>query len=118
MMYVGFVIPIEESLRLLKLPDDFVKTFYSTEPVQAYLKDKGSKIIFQYIDKGACLFGIPVELRDEPSVEDTILAMIHSKRIFLWEIKTLRIDVSKVNINRIEEDTWTVENPEPYVIIC
>ena len=115
-MYIGFVIPIEEALRLLSLPDDFVKTFYNTEPIQKYLQEKQSKLIFQYIDKGACLFGIKVHLRDESSVDDTILAMITAKKVFLWEVKQLGLDTSKVYMNRIEEDSWLVENPEPYVI--
>lgn len=118
MLYIGFVIPIEESLRLLQLPDDYVKTFYNTEPVQKYLKERGSKIVFHYIDKGACLFAVEVKMRRESSVEDTILAMITAKKVFLWEVKQLGLDISKVNINRVEEDSWLVENPEPYVIQC
>lgn len=116
MMYIGFVIPIEESLRLLKLPDDFVKSSYDTEPIQRYLEERGSKLIFRYIDKGACLFAHEVKLRQEPSVEDTILAMINVKKLFSYEVKALKIDTRLVNINRIEEEAWPVENPEPYVI--
>jgi hypothetical protein len=117
MIYIGFVIPVEEALRLLKLPDNFTKTFYDTGPIQTYLEERGSKLRFKYIDKGACLFGLPVRLLPEASVEDTILAMIHAKRNFQYEIKAIKIDISKVNINRVEEDSWTVENPEPYVIL-
>lgn len=117
-MYVGFVIPAEEALRLLNLPETFVATFYDTEPIQKYLKEKGSKITFQYIDKGACVFGVNVHMRQESSLEDTIMAMITAKKIFLWEVKTLGLDIRKVNINRIEEASWLVENPEPYVIEC
>lgn len=116
MLYIGFVIPIEEALRLLKLPDDFVKSFYDTEPIQNYLEERGSKIVFRYIDKGACLFAHEIKLRKEPSVEDTILAMIHTKKLFHYEIKALKIDLSVVNINRVEEESWPMENPEPYVI--
>jgi hypothetical protein len=95
-----------------------VKSFYETEPIQKYLEEKGSNLVFQYIDKGACLFGLEVKLRQEPSVEDTILAMITYKKMFHCEVKALRIDTSVVNITRIEEDSWPVENPEPYVIVC
>lgn len=116
MMYIGFVIPVEEALRLLKLPDDFVQTFYNTEPIQNYLEERGSKLVFQYIDKGACLFGLEVKLRHESSVEDTIYAMINTKKMFGYEIKALKIDTNVVNINRIEEEAWPVENPEPYII--
>lgn len=118
MMYIGFVIPVEEALRLLKLPDNFVKSFYDTGPIQTYLEERDSKIVFSYIDKGACLFGLPIKLRREPSVEDTILAMITAKKMFHYEIKALKIDISSVNINRVEEDSWLWENPEPYVILC
>ena len=116
MMYIGFVIPLEEALRLLKLPEDFVKTFYDTEPIQRYLEERGSKLVFRYIDKGACLFAHEVKLRQEPSVEDTIYTMITIKRMFYYEIKALKIDISVVNINRIEVEAWPVENSEPYVI--
>jgi hypothetical protein len=115
-MYVGFVIPVEEALRLLNLPDTFASSFYDTEPIQRYLIEKQSKILFQYIDKGACLFGVKVNLRLESSVEDTVIAMITAKKVFLWEVKTLGLDIRKVYINRVEEDSWLVENPEPYVI--
>jgi hypothetical protein len=118
MLYVGFTIPAEEAFRLLKLPEYTVTSFYDTQPIQKYLKEKGSKITFQYIDKGACVFGVNVHMRQESSVEDTIMAMITAKKVFLWEVKTLGLDISKVNINRIDEDSWLVENPEPFVIEC
>lgn len=117
MMYIGFVIPIEEALRLLNLKDDFVKSFYDTAPIQAYLEERGSYLVFQYIDKGACVFGFPVKLRQESSVEDTILAMITAKKQFGYEVRALKINISKVYINRVEEDSWLVENPEPYLIL-
>lgn len=116
MIYIGFIIPVKEALRLLKLPDNFAKTFYDTEPIQKYLEERDSKILFSYIDKGACLFGYPVRLRQESSVEDTILALITAKKQFGYEARALSIDMSVVNINRVEEDSWPVENPEPYVI--
>lgn len=115
-MYIGFVIPLEEALRLLKLPDDFVNSFYDTEPIQKYLEERGSNLVFQYIDKGACLFALKVKLLPEPSVEDTILAMITMKKQFGYEVRALKIDTRIVNINRVEEEAWAVENPEPYVI--
>ena len=115
-MYIGFVIPIEEALRLLNLEDDFVKTFYDTKPIDKYLKEKGSKLIFEYMDKGACLFAIRVALKPEPTIEETLLQLIQAKREFLAEIKQLKIDISKVNLTRVEEESWLVENPEPYVI--
>ena len=116
MIYVGFVIPLEEALRLLKLPENTVSSSYDTKPIQNYLKEKQSKLEFQYIDKGACLLGVKLLLRQESSVDDTIMAMITAKKFFHWEVKTLGLDISKVNINRIEEESWPVENPEPYVI--
>lgn len=115
-MYIGFVITVEEALRLLKLPEDYVKSSYDTAPIQNYLEERGSSIVFQYIVKGACLFALQVKLRQEPSVEDTILAMINTKKMFGYEIKALKIDTKVVNINRVEEEAWPVENPEPYII--
>lgn len=116
MMYIGFVIPVEEALRLLHLPQNTADSFFDTQPVCKHLEEKGSNLVFQYIDKGACLFGHKVKLRQEPSLEDTILAMINAKKMFYYEIKALKIDISKVYINRVEEESWLVENPEPYII--
>lgn len=118
MLYVGFVIPMEEALRLLKLEENFVKTFYDTKPIQELLLDLGANLVFQYIDKGACLFAYPVKLRKEASVEDTILALINAKKSFGYEVRALKLDISNVYINRVDEEAWLVENPEPYVIIC
>jgi hypothetical protein len=116
MIYVGFVISMEEALRLLKLEDSFVKTYYDTKPIQDLLADFGSHLVFEYMDKGACLFAMKVQLKQEPSIEETIFQLIAAKKQFLTEITALKIQIDKVNLTRIEEESWLVENPEPYVI--
>jgi hypothetical protein len=117
MIYIGFKITVGEALRLLKLNEDFVNSFYHTEPIQKYIQEKKSRLTFSYIDKGACLFAVPIHIVEEhPSIESTIIQMIFAKRTFLTEMKHLDIDISKVNLTDIDEDEKEVQNPEPYVI--
>jgi hypothetical protein len=122
MLYVGFAITIEEAIRLFKLDANIVKSFYDTEPIETYLKEKQSELVFTYIDKGACLLGIPIHLEDTTThfpyskAEDTILSILIAKKQFLKEIQSLSIDIRNVNLTWIEEEEICVENPEPYVM--
>ncbi len=121
-MYVGFAISVQEALRLLKLPENTVSSFYETTPIQKYLTEKDSYLTFQYIDKGACLLGVHVQVEEKETcfpyanLEDTFYAIIRSKHIFQREVANLQIDTSYVNITWIEEGEKRVENPQPYVI--
>lgn len=121
MTYVGFPIDIAEALCLLNLEEKFVKTFYDTEPIQEFLKDKKSKLVFCYIDKGSCLLGYPVARdRDHPStwykVDDMISQILKAKTAFKEEMKSLGIDISKINVTKVEEETFLDTSGEPYVI--
>lgn len=121
MSFVGFQIEITEALRLLKLDESFVKTYYDTQPIQNYLKNKKSKLVFQYIDKGSCLLGYPIARGlDEPGtsykVNDTIIEILRAQVQFHNEIKALDIDISKVFITLIEEEPFLDTSGEPYVI--
>ncbi len=122
MLYVGFVISVGEALRLLKLPENTVSSFYDTKPIQDYLREKDSYLTFHYIDKGACLLGVPVEVEEKntcfpyANLEDTFYAIIRSKYIFQREVTNLKMDMSYVNITWIEEEEKKVEHPQPYVI--
>jgi hypothetical protein len=122
MLYVGFVITVLEALRLLGLPEDFVSSDYDTEPLQEYLKQKKTRLVFQYIDKGACLFGVPVDTENGytkfpyTTIEDTVQSITLAKIAFLRYIKQLNMDISEVNLTWIEEEEILVENPEPYVM--
>ena len=121
-MYIGFVITIQEAIRLFKLNKNIVSSFYDTEPIQAYLREKNNDLQFKYIDKGAYVLGIPVNTEDNTTcfpyanLEDTFYAMIHAKYIFEREIRNLAVDMSVVNITWIESEEVCVEHPQPYVI--
>ena len=122
MLYVGYVVSVEEALRLLELPETTVSCFYNTEPIKNYLKGKNSSLRFHYIDKGACLFGVPVEMEEKDgcfpygTLEDTFSAILKSKTIFQREVETLKIDIGYVNITWVESEEIRVEHPQPYVI--
>lgn len=122
MLYIGFVITVKEALRLLKLPEEYVLSYYNTQPIQDYLKQKNTRLIFEYIDKTACLFGIPVDTENGytkfpyTTIEDTVQSITLAKIAFLRYVKHLGIDTSEVNLSWIEEEEILVENPEPYVI--
>jgi hypothetical protein len=117
MIYVGFVITIDEAIRLLKLDRSIKQNFYETRPIQRILEDKGSCLHFEYIDKGACILGVPIRM-DEPysPVSDTIIQILLAKKVFLEEMKKQEADMSSVYLTWIEEEERLVENPEPYVI--
>jgi hypothetical protein len=123
MIYIGFVITVNEALRLLKLPDTMVRSFYNTEPIQKYLNEQKSELVFQYIDKGACLFGIEVSINDEKTgfpyakTDDVFFQILSTKYAFQHEMERLGVDTSKVHITWIEEEEKLMENPQPYVIV-
>ena len=100
-MYIGFVITIQEAIRLFKLNKNIASSFYDTEPIQAYLREKNNDLQFKYIDKGACVLGIPVSTEDNTTcfpyanLEDTFYAMIHAKYIFERNTKSA-VDMSVV----------------------
>jgi hypothetical protein len=118
MMYIGFRISVAEALRIFDLGDPYARSFYDTGLIQKWLEEeKGSKLFFDYIDKGACLLGIPVRIGvDYPTIEYTFCRMVEAKNSFLYEMKNMGIDISKVNLTDIDSDEVLVENPEPYVI--
>jgi hypothetical protein len=122
MLYVGFVISLQEALRLLTLPETTVSSFYDTTPIQKYLNQKKSEIVCSYIDKGACLFAVALDLEDTKTnfpysnIEDTFFQILLAKHAFKHELRHLDIDTSYVNITWIESEETRVERPDPYVI--
>lgn len=121
MIYVGFVISVAEAQRLLCLNDTFAISYYDTAPIHKYLKAQSSKLVFRYIDKGACLFAIPATHLNEEcerysSIDQTIINILTAKKAFLEELKQLHVSIKTVNLTWIEKEEWLVENPEPYVI--
>ena len=122
MMYVGFVISVAEAHRLFKLDASLAESFYDTKAVCKYLREKNSELCFRYIDKGACLFAIEVNITDEKTdfpyanIEDTFFQILMTKYAFVRELERLQIDTSIVHLTWIEEEEKAVEKPQPYVI--
>ncbi len=121
MIYVGYVIRVDEAVRLLKFDFTLVKSFYDTAAIESYLKEQKSKLTFLYIDKGAGLLGISLDdYRGASSpystVKDTVFLLEGAQKLFLAEVKRLGIDTSLVNLTWIEEEEHPVKDPEPYVI--
>ncbi len=119
MIYIGYVITVKEALRLLGLNESIVSSFYDTEPIQKVLEEKGSQLDFKYIDKGACVFGIPVCTNygeKYATLDDCIFDLILVKRTFHLEILKLKLDISEVNLTWIESEEQLVKNPEGYLI--
>jgi hypothetical protein len=117
MLYIGFPITIEEALRILKLDESLVNTFYHTEPIDLYLKSKGSKLRFKYIDKGTCAFGLPLE-NYHMSVEDAVIQLLQMKKAFWNEVESLQLDLSSLAITWVEQETQDEgENPQPYLLV-
>ena len=117
MLYIGFPIEIAEALRILKLDESLVKSFYDTGPIHAYLKSKGSKLCFEYMDKGTCAFGLPLG-EYQLTVDDSIVRMLQMKKVFWAEVEKLELDLSFIAITWIEQET--VEEgkfPQPYLLI-
>ena len=119
MIYIGFVITVEEALRLLGLDKSMVTSSYDTKPIQDYLREKGSQVTFSYIDKGACAFGLPVTnnySETYQTLDDCILGLQSKQREFREEIEKLKVDTSEVNLVWSESKEKPVKNPEGYLI--
>jgi hypothetical protein len=94
-----------------------VHSFYDIEPIRNYLRSKrNSKLSFEYLDKGVCILGIRFEEYSMPA-DDAVLQILQMKKTFIEEISTLGVDISTVEISRMEEESVLVHNPQPYVIL-
>lgn len=115
MLYLGFPVSLGEALRLFKLDESIVSSFYHTEPVQAYLKQKKSHLLFFYIDKGSCFLGLPLS-DNVVEYETAVTELIGLRKILLSELRALGVDLSRVELTRVEEEGEWVENPEPFLM--
>jgi hypothetical protein len=116
MIIIGFPITVEEACRLLHIELIRIKTFYHTEPIQTYLKEKNAALEFHYIDKGTCAFGIPLQTYPPRCVGDTTIDILHARRLFLLECKRLGVELHAVEITFVEEEPFLLHEPEPYVL--
>ncbi len=115
MLYVGFPISVKEALRLLKLEENIVTSYYDTEPIRKYLQSKKSRLTFFYIDKGVCLLGIPLSDSVLP-FEDAFGEILVARSHFILEARALDLDLSHVEITQIEKESVIWENPDPFLI--
>jgi hypothetical protein len=120
MIYIGYIITTYEAARLLKLHPSYVESHYHSKCIKKHLQDNKSQLLFNYIDKGACVLGIPIDTVDEfwdPIHTDTFILYIQkAKKLFQEEIKKLAIDTREVYFTRMEGDDYLVENPEPVIV--
>lgn len=122
MPYVGLTLEIAEALRLLKLEESFVNSFYNTEPIDEYLKDWGSCLRFVYVDKGVCILGIPLEGEKDYwppmlGIQASLRQILELAEKFRQEIKRLKIDLSEVSIAQMEAESIQMMYPDPQLIL-
>ena len=115
MLYVGFPVSVKEALRLLKLDENIVTSYYDTEPIQKYLQTKKSKLTFFYGDKGSCVLGIPLSDSILP-FETAFGEILVARSNFILEARALDLDFSHVEITQIEKESVVWENPDPFLI--
>jgi hypothetical protein len=112
-MYIGYIISVHEAKRLLGDSVE-VSSYYDTRPIDAFLSQH-STLRFEYIDKGSCVLGIPLEIGNV-CVDDALIQIVQKKNEFKDQIKKLNIDTSTVILQPMEEAEVVVHNPEPLLI--
>jgi len=121
MPYIGLTLYIEEAVRLLNLDPTIIMSYYQTEPVQKYLREQGSKLVFEYVDKGVCVLGIPFPYtKYHPQmieIDKGIQTILELKAEFQVEVKKLELDLSEVIIAQMESDSIKMKNPEPFLCL-
>lgn len=113
MLYVGLPLEYDECARLLignKIPEGV--SFH----IDTYLKNMKSKLRYYPIDKGFNILGFEV-YGDKMSVENLCILLLSLKSQFVEEMKSLKIDLSRVSIARMEEEPEIVENPSPMALL-
>ena len=116
MLYIGFYLEIQEAIRILNLDENRCKNFYDTWPIHTYLKEKNSPLEFLYMDKGTCMFGVPVSDGYIYEIEELLQSLLTAKKIFWKAVRDLGLDLSTVTVTGIEEEPEVLSNPQPFVI--
>ncbi len=120
MLYLGFPISQEEMHRLLdrQFPTDRTYHWWETHDIQDFFKNKGSKLFFTHVDKNVFAFGL--ELHKFTgfwlpflTVETAKKYLEEMNNLFFDEIKKLRIDLSTVTIEQMEDAPIELNNPQP-----
>jgi len=116
MLYIGFYLEIQEAIRILNLDKDSCKNYYDTWPIHNFLKGQNSPLQFLYMDKGTCMFGVPVSTGYIYEIEELLVSLVTAKKVFWKAVKDLGLDLSTVTVTGIEEESEILSNPEPFVI--
>ena len=118
MAYLGFPISVEEAYRIFKLPIPESCTFYSTDDIDIFLKNKGSKLVFEYCDKGVCAFGLCMDklttfCMPMLNVQEATEYLYEMNDVFWSEVKKLDLDLSFVNLEMMEDEPVILKNAQP-----
>ena len=98
MLYVGLPLEFEECVRLLTGELDPDENF----SVQDFLKEKGSDLVFVWIDKGVYAFGYELK-GGYMETEEMVKHIRHYQEKFDAEMVKLGIDLSVVDIAYIDD---------------
>ena len=114
MLYVGYPLSYENACKMFNVDkDEYGKI------LDCVVKQSGLR--FDHIDKNLSILGIEVKevanLWDKfASVDESIMIIMKYKLKFVELIERSGIDISEVEIERMEEEPILVKNPPPYLI--
>lgn len=119
MLYVGFGITGEMALTLFGLVNDNRSDTEKFKFIDKELASVG--LVLVHIRKGICILGLEVKqihihADDYLSVDDGIRCILDAKKKVTAGIKKLQLDMSDIEIQKMEEDPIHVSHPEPYLI--
>lgn len=121
MPYVGLTLYIEEAVHLLNLDHTIILSYYDTNAIEKHLKQKGSKLVFHYVDKGVCVLGIPFPTtKYHPQmieIDVGIQTILNLKQEFQDEVKKLGLDLNQVTLAQMESPPMKVKTPEPFLCL-
>jgi len=115
MLFVGYPLSYETACQLFGAEKDKYGRILTAIVEKAGLK-------FIDVDKGLCIVGIEIKeianlWENYTSVDDSIGIIMAYKKKFVELIKESGIDVSELDIQRMEEEEpIRVKNPPPYLI--
>jgi hypothetical protein len=114
MLFVGYPVSYETACDLFNIPthDDY-------KILSSLVSKVGLK--FERVDKNLCILGLEVkeitQLWDTyTSVDESIILIMKYKLKFVELVQKSGIDVSELEIERMEDEPLRVNNPPPYLI--
>lgn len=126
MAYIGFPVSLEEAIRLME--DNIRNQNESPEDIQTHtdlnrILKKFTDLRHVWIDKNQCILGVELpnvvcQFWHTISVDDVLLEMLETKRLFKKEVERLHLDLSSVTFCHMEEEDTIHHNPEPCVFFA